>query len=181
MCVWASVFVCVDACSQSIPLTAIWPNLIHLSLVHCACPSHLWLPLPCISCGSSNTAVLDCVCNYTGRPAFFELWISNSLCVSFKKGGTKAARGIAHKFGAKWGFFPFFFLSSMLPPSKVWQASQRYQERDRDRNSARDIQSLQHQSACLPACLPDSVCRKVHFIILSSENKTLWDEALKWE
>ena len=51
-------------------------------------------------------------------------------------------------------FFPFFFLSSMLPPSKVWQASQRYQERDRDRNSARDIQSLQHQSACLPACLP---------------------------
>lgn len=28
MCVWASVFVCLDACSQGIPLTVIWPNLI---------------------------------------------------------------------------------------------------------------------------------------------------------
>lgn len=73
----------------------------------CACPTHLWLPSACISCGSSNTPehrMLYGVCNYTGRPALFERWISDSLCVSLRKEGTKAARGIAHKLSTKWAF-----------------------------------------------------------------------------
>lgn len=116
--VCVSQCVCVFGCTQ--PKHSFNSNLTELDTIS------VWFIMPAnptsdsphpashVAAVIAQKRVLYCICNYTGRPALFELWISNSLCVSLKKGGTKAARGITHKLCTKWAFSLFLCVCCLL-------------------------------------------------------------------